>query len=132
MGVKFRVWCANKKEFEKHPVLINQIGDIYHFDKNIVVPTRKDTHIIQTFTGLHDKNGKEIYEGDIVECREPYNDLEVAVIRWDDKLAKFVFDMYYDGETEITETLDADNWISVNHFEIVGNIYENPELLGDS
>lgn len=90
----------------------------------------QDDAILMQFIGLKDKNGKEIYEGDVLECCEPYNDIERAVIRFNEKSAKFVFDMYYDGEAEITETLDADNWIGVNHFEIIGNIYENHKLEG--
>ena len=87
-------------------------------------------HTVEQFTGMPDKNGVEIYEGDILENREPYNDLERAVIRWNNKLAKFVFDMYYDGDTEIAETLEANDWISLDHFEVIGNIHDNPDLIG--
>lgn len=69
-------------------------------------------------TGLKDKNGKEIYEGDI-RCGKYYFETEeqtrFQVIKWDEKNACF----YWDGP-EIPRFIDV---------EVIGNIYENPELL---
>ena len=69
---------------------------------------------VMDFTGLHDKNGKEIYEGDVVQYS--YNDYET--------LLKSPVE-YHEGAfypvCEIPE--------EARHFEVIGNIYENPELL---
>ena len=72
-------------------------------------------------TGLKDKNGKLIYEGDIVKT-EWFDEKTIYQVVWDEKMACFYFDskdMFYlfdDLPAEVTE--------------IIGNIDENPDLLG--
>ncbi|MGA1047841.1 MAG: YopX family protein [Minisyncoccia bacterium] len=69
------------------------------------------------FTGLKDKNGVEIYEGDIVKYIGQLNPdrYKLFIIEWDDKLAGF-----YAGGGQIQRT---------KGYEVIGNIYETPELL---
>ena len=67
---------------------------------------------LMQFTGLHDKNGKEIYEGDILRF-ENLPDLDI-VEATDGGWNPFIDSMETDGA-----------W----HYEVIGNIYENPELL---
>lgn len=71
--------------------------------------------VLMQYTGLKDKNGKGIYEGDIVA--NPFFDANVAVI-WNDKFAQFTF-----GGAEFNVE------VSPTVIEVLGNIYENPELL---
>lgn len=76
--------------------------------------------VLLQFTGLKDKNGKEIYEGDIIDY---FPGKKYGIIVWDNELAGFC--------------LNVDNlrfsWHENNPFiadyKIIGNIYENPELL---
>jgi uncharacterized phage protein (TIGR01671 family) len=76
------------------------------------------------FTGLKDKNGKEIYEGDIIILPDEDDD-EYFVIEWDDDTARFAIVQH--GST----MCDFDNYYG-KELCIIGNIYENPELLKEN
>ena len=74
------------------------------------------------YIGLNDKNGKEIYEGDILECTASNQSSEIMGVEWDNRFESAAFrvvdsDGYWD---------DFHNYAS---FEVIGNIYDNPELF---
>lgn len=78
------------------------------------------------FTGLTDKNGRKIFEGDIVVFADFFNDeIHRGVVYWCD--LAFWFDC---TETEGDEGIYSLAYISANILEVIGNIYDNPELLG--
>ena len=76
-------------------------------------------------TGLKDKNGKEVFEGDILGIETDEGILNVNVF-WDEKHALFMFESEIHNEKEVLAELVEDNTYP---FEIIGNIYENKELL---
>lgn len=73
---------------------------------------------VSEFTGLTDKNGKKIFEGDIVKLYLIDGE-EIGVIKYNDKMCRFMF-FTKDGSYSFDDTDD---------FEIIGNTHDNPELL---
>ena len=88
------------------------------------------------YTGLKDKNGKEIYEGDILivvtySYEMPLIDT-TCVVEYDNKYCLYNFTEIGDGETYSYSMIDIEDNFKYE-LEVIGNIYENPELLvGDN
>jgi uncharacterized phage protein (TIGR01671 family) len=78
---------------------------------------------LRQFTGLRDKNGKEIYEGDIVRAK---NGVQIGTVIWVESDCKYVVRWTKDNPTKMV--YDS-NMSSAQWGEVIGNIYENPELL---
>ena len=83
--------------------------------------------IFMQSTGLKDNKGKEIFEGDILACETDDEVINVNVF-WDEEHALFMFESKKYNEQEPLAELVENNTYP---FEIIGNIYENPELLED-
>ena len=117
--IKFRAW--------------DRISKVMYFSGNSIkaiwetLPKIYDdgNFVLMQYTGLHDKNGKEIYEGDIVKD----NTYGVGKIVWLNQMAGYDIDF---GEKKLIE--DMLDYDKVEEYfktdtEIIGNIYENPELI---
>ena len=90
------------------------------------------THKLMQFTGLKDKNGKEIYEGDVVKYHAKYmggteKDFYYEVF-YGDQNCGCCNGVYGFGFRPIASEYDF-SIENLNSLEVVGNIYENPELL---
>lgn len=83
----------------------------------------QDIHLME-FTGLHDKNGNEIYEGDVV--RMPAFNPELNVVRFN--RGGFCLEPIINPPLEIHFWPDI-KYAEDDRSEVIGNIYENPELL---
>jgi uncharacterized phage protein (TIGR01671 family) len=83
-------------------------------------------HIVMQATGLKDKSGKDIFEHDIVKCwvsRYP-DSMTAGVVCWNNHVA--AFQIQYEG---IFNNFPTDFMHKWHTFEIIGNTFENPELL---
>ena len=104
--IKFRVWDVIGKRMYLWPILI----DTYIGDNNT---------ILQQYTGLKDKNEKEIYEGDIISYT-PFNSSG-----YENTIVFVPYLNKYHWFAELGEMLLEDNKC---HIDIIGNVYENPTL----
>lgn len=119
--IKFRAYHKERKEIfeiasidfeEKKAALSNGVIKLLNVDF-------KQFELLQ-YTGVKDKNGKEIYEGDIIICK--YGPQIAMEVKWVDKgfrtLGKY----------------DGDNYVGFvkNNAEVIGNVYENKNLLEEN
>lgn len=81
------------------------------------------------YTGLTDKNGTKIFEGDIVQY-ELHDIRNTAVIKYGaPKEDSFCYGWYLDDNNGNTAFLFCKNWIKDYNCQVIGNIFDNPELL---
>jgi uncharacterized phage protein (TIGR01671 family) len=129
---KFRVWDSSINEYLKtdqdNPYLYCKLGISYNLSDVMFfyAQSKNNRWIVQQFTGLTDKNNKEICEGDILKIDyDTFGNVIGQVIYQVDQGA-YIFQWKRNGPNQ--------NYINLNcdvAFEsvIVGNIFENPELL---
>lgn len=113
--IKFRAW-VNKLGCWADEVICCQVGDVWG---NLAIKDGIKYHNIEVmqYTGLKDKNGKEIYEGDCIRFTGACFVKGFSYVLWSDREAMFV-DV---SGCPICDRADI---------EVIGNIHQNPDLLG--
>lgn len=106
--IKFRAWDKIRSSMQTSK------RNLITFDGHVMPQGRADwadgRYILMQFTGLLDKNGKEIYEGDVV-------------LLWDEPDRSQVIDNLQQAHTLMSECILSDSC------RVIGNIYDNPKLL---
>lgn len=116
--IKFRAWAGS------HMVYRDLSDREWHLPDGMPVAsverTDNENLKLMQYTGLTDRDGKEIYEGDIVKCFYP-NEVKIMEVVFNQNTVSYEFR----GE-EIYDSL-----VNASNFEVIGNIYENKELLDE-
>lgn len=120
--IKFRVWY--KYKYNNGEMIY--IDDWYWYEENRInsfSDFKSEGYTLMQYTGLKDKNGKEVYEGDILKGKawtERDESFRIGKIEYNEQRTCFDF-VYNLGRIYL--------WMMKEELEVIGNIYENPELL---
>ena len=139
--IKFRAWDKLEKAYlNEEDIAIDNLGNIFIFERyddndsdlwytRILPDLDNNRHVIEQYTGLKDKNGTEIYGGDIVEVKHSdWTEPTIHVVEWcsDEKYPAFNLKPELDEAVNSIALVAQSDFFSV---KVVGNIHENPELL---
>lgn len=106
--LRFRAWDGNG--FDYSVVL----GCPAFFERNA-------DKCIEQYTGLRDRNGREVYEGDIIRVNDCHNPYDIFSVKFDEG------EVYLSGDEK--SAYGAMPLCRLRDYEVIGNIHENPELV---
>ncbi len=135
--IKFKLWDAANSIMMYDDFVVHGTGLIFVSDN-----TRSAEYVtLLQLTGLNDKRGKYIYEGDILKCWDSsakdvtwgLDKIHIGIIEYTPNCysLKVPGKLIYDGGAVKQWEKDTylDSWCNAENIEVIGNIYENPELI---
>ncbi len=124
--LRFRAWHKTWEEMGKVKRIRfdddGNVSTVLFMGKDFGVNSKIDEIELMQSTGLHDKNGKEIFEKDILD----YNGRKV-IVKWHGSYASFIYEFVDELQNRTVEWQPL--YLSYYKFEVIGNSLENPELL---
>lgn len=109
--LRFRAWDSKKMIEDVIPVSETDIVELFEYEHQVT-----EVEAVEQYTGLKDRNGKEIYEGDIVSVRNKNrkNEYDIGVVEFGKAAfrCQFLLGKYHSGQVEV-----------------IGNVHENANLL---
>jgi len=131
--IKFRAWSKTGNKLGSPINYLTVDGATRLLNSMRYAEESGEEIILMQYTGLKDKNGKEIYEGDILQFTEIDEDsafgaeeTNIVEVKWIDEIAQYRAVFQSGRRTELHFVIQLPTVISC---EIIGNIYENPNLL---
>jgi len=107
-------------------------GDLIHDDEYLLIRfggcanAYIENETMGQFTGITDKNGKDIYEGDVIGCHNPSIK---HLIFYNEKQGRFMAALNGDIENDFVGVCGLDDSRWTGSKKVIGNVYDNPELL---
>ena len=122
---KFRAWLKKEQKMDNYIDHVSWLEDeLYCIGDGITYMVSAEDLVLMQSTGLVDKNGKEIFEGDILDYKG-----RKALVRWHGSYASFIYRFVDEPHKRNAEWKPL--YLAYMKCEIIGNIYENPEFLED-
>lgn len=138
--IKFRAWDKKEEKFD-YDMFVDFEGDVWYYaeinydtpNTEIDYNNSENRYELMQYTGFKDKNGTEIYEGDIVRLYDIWDELTGGREKGKQRICR----VEYVGSGFLVVQGDEEGYerdlfmakINDDDLEVIGNIYENPELL---
>lgn len=120
---KYRAWDKTEKKWAPKHIVGNILYELQaNKDADVL-----DSYDLSEYTGFINKDGKEIFEGDIIKMTYPSSVVEIGQVKWWDEYGIWATDIksrgsYSLGFVELYEAIS-------NKVEIIGNVFEHPNLI---